>query len=167
MRRASRFITSSSASNLRNLATSALPKHSTTLIAHQNPERQSLTGGFLKWGSLGSVRASSFASGFSPLKPKPLDSIIDIQRVKDRSPEDIASAWDDVSFKFPCFYVSLDVKVYIFAVVWIWVLVYYTESLYLATLFDTGFVVDLSFGISKFPSFELCCCLVTVLFFRK
>ncbi|KAL6129674.1 hypothetical protein ACLB2K_073023 [Fragaria x ananassa] len=95
MRRASRIITSS-ASNLRTFASPsfALPRNSfTTLI--QTPQSQSLPGVLLKWGSLGSVRASSFASGFSPLKPKPLDSIIDIQRVKDRSPEDIASAWDD------------------------------------------------------------------------
>ncbi|KAL6125246.1 hypothetical protein ACLB2K_073305 [Fragaria x ananassa] len=95
MRRASRIITSS-ASHLRKFASPsfALPRNSfTTLI--QIPQRQSLPGGFLKWGSVGSVRASSFASGFSPLKPKPLDSIIDIQRVKDCSPEDIASAWDD------------------------------------------------------------------------
>ncbi|KAM5588074.1 hypothetical protein ABKV19_006495 [Rosa sericea] len=100
MLRASRIITSS-ASNLSHRASSSFahPKHSFTPLfvpqTHQNPETQSLPGGFLKWGSLGSVRASSFASGFSPLKPKPLDSIIDIQRVKDRSPEDIASAWDD------------------------------------------------------------------------
>ncbi|XP_004303076.1 PREDICTED: uncharacterized protein LOC101296683 isoform X1 [Fragaria vesca subsp. vesca] len=95
MRRASRIITSL-VSNLRTFASPsfALPRNSSTTLI-QTPQRQSLPGGFLKWGSLGSVRASSFASGFSPLKPKPLDSIIDIQRVKDRSPEDIASAWDD------------------------------------------------------------------------
>lgn len=100
MRRASRIITSS-ASNLSAHASSsfAVRKHSlTTLIRlqnHKDPQRESLPGDFLKWGSLGSFRASSFATGFSPLKPKPLDSIIDIERVKDRSPEDIASAWDD------------------------------------------------------------------------
>ncbi|KVH89189.1 ATP11-like protein [Cynara cardunculus var. scolymus] len=50
---------------------------------------------FLKWGSLGSHRFSSFASGFSPLKHKPLESIIDIERAKHQTPEDLAAIWDD------------------------------------------------------------------------
>ncbi|CAM8935039.1 hypothetical protein QQ045_012527 [Rhodiola kirilowii] len=50
---------------------------------------------FLRWSLIGSVRTSKFASGFTPLQLKPLGSIIDIDRVKDRSPEDIVSAWDD------------------------------------------------------------------------
>ncbi|XP_022640816.1 uncharacterized protein LOC106771429 isoform X2 [Vigna radiata var. radiata] len=48
-----------------------------------------------KWASIGFSRTSKFASGFNPLQPKPLDSIVDIQRLKDRYPEDIASIWDD------------------------------------------------------------------------
>ncbi|MED6146022.1 hypothetical protein PIB30_030703 [Stylosanthes scabra] len=39
---------------------------------------------------------SKFASGFTPLQPEPLDSIVDVQRLKDRYPDDIASIWDDV-----------------------------------------------------------------------
>uniref|UniRef100_A0A9I9CR60 ATP synthase mitochondrial F1 complex assembly factor 1 n=1 Tax=Cucumis melo TaxID=3656 RepID=A0A9I9CR60_CUCME len=50
---------------------------------------------FLKWSSLGFFRTSKFATGFTPLQPKPLNSIIDMERVKDRSPEDLASIWDD------------------------------------------------------------------------
>lgn len=53
-------------------------------------------GDFMKWGSLGSCRKSSFASGFTPLKPKPLGSIIDIRRAELQSPEDLADIWDDV-----------------------------------------------------------------------
>ena len=78
-----------------------VPKHSFTALSSQ-PNLQKLQqrvipGDFIvRWGSLGFCRTSSFATGFSPLQHKPLDSIMDIQRVKDRSPEDIASAWDDV-----------------------------------------------------------------------
>lgn len=55
----------------------------------------------LKWGSLGCCRMSSkFATGFNPLQPKPLDSIVDVQRLKDRYPDDIASIWDDVMYHF-------------------------------------------------------------------
>nr|POF02425.1 atp synthase mitochondrial f1 complex assembly factor 1 [Quercus suber] len=76
-----------------------VPKHSFTAFSSQ-PNLQKLQqrvipGDFVRWGSLGFCRTSSFATGFSPLQHKPLDSIMDIQRVKDRSPEDIASAWDD------------------------------------------------------------------------
>lgn len=54
-----------------------------------------IPGDFLKWASLGFCRTSRFATGFTPLHPKPLDSIVDFERVKDRSPEEIASIWDD------------------------------------------------------------------------
>ncbi|XP_057250181.1 uncharacterized protein LOC104905527 isoform X2 [Beta vulgaris subsp. vulgaris] len=52
-------------------------------------------GDFLKWGLLGFVRTSKFASGFSPLEVKPLNSIMDVQRAQFKSPEDLASVWDD------------------------------------------------------------------------
>ncbi|XP_074269878.1 uncharacterized protein LOC141592890 [Silene latifolia] len=52
-------------------------------------------GEFLKWASLGSVRTSKFASGFSPLEVKPLNSIMDFQRAMTKSPEELTSAWDD------------------------------------------------------------------------
>ncbi|KAJ4703583.1 ATP synthase mitochondrial F1 complex assembly factor 1 [Melia azedarach] len=50
---------------------------------------------FLKWSSLGFCRTSKFAAGFTPLQLKPLDSILDIERAKAKSPEDLASIWDD------------------------------------------------------------------------
>ncbi|MCD7467711.1 hypothetical protein HAX54_005276 [Datura stramonium] len=50
---------------------------------------------FVKWRSLGSIRTSKFASGFTPLKQKPLDSIIDMERAKDKSAEELADIWDD------------------------------------------------------------------------
>ncbi|KAL6877584.1 hypothetical protein ACP4OV_012799 [Aristida adscensionis] len=41
---------------------------------------------------------SRFASGFAPLEPKPLSSILDVERAKGLSPEHLVAAWDDVSF---------------------------------------------------------------------
>lgn len=81
-------------------STCVIPKHSFSALSLQ-PNLQKLQegaipGDFVKWGSLGFCRTSSFATGFTPLQRKPLDSIMDIERVKDRSPEDIASIWDDV-----------------------------------------------------------------------
>lgn len=70
----------------------------------QNLQERAIPGDFLKWGSLGFCRNSRFATGFSPLQPKPLDSIMDVERAKDRSPEDLASIWDDVMLKFPYFF---------------------------------------------------------------
>lgn len=59
--------------------------------------RHSVLDDFLIWGALGSHGFSSFASGFSPLKHKPLESIIDVHRAKLQTPEDLATIWDDVS----------------------------------------------------------------------
>ena len=95
-----------------------VPNHSFTALSSQ-PSLQKLQqrvipGDFVRWGSLGFCRTSSFATGFSPLQHKPLDSIMDVQRVKDRSPEDIASAWDDVMSltKTPNFFI-------LFCLLWI------------------------------------------------
>ncbi|KAM7271303.1 hypothetical protein ACFE04_030517 [Oxalis oulophora] len=55
--------------------------------------------GLLKWGSLGSIRTSKFASGYTPLQPKPLDSIMEIERAKHKSPEELASIWDDGTYR--------------------------------------------------------------------
>jgi ATP synthase mitochondrial F1 complex assembly factor 1 len=41
---------------------------------------------------------SKFASGFTPLQRKPLESILDVERAKGLSPEHLVAAWDDVSF---------------------------------------------------------------------
>ncbi|XP_057532168.1 uncharacterized protein LOC130810207 [Amaranthus tricolor] len=61
-----------------------------------SPSVQEVTPGrFLKWTSLGFVRTSKFASGFSPLQVKPLNSIMDLERAKNKSPEDLALIWDD------------------------------------------------------------------------
>ncbi|KAK1274948.1 hypothetical protein QJS04_geneDACA010971 [Acorus gramineus] len=62
-----------------------------------NHRSQDIPHDFLRWVSLGSSRGlSRFASGFTPLKPKPLDSIIDVERVMTRSPEELVSIWDDM-----------------------------------------------------------------------
>ncbi|EPS60985.1 hypothetical protein M569_13813, partial [Genlisea aurea] len=37
----------------------------------------------------------SFATGFAPLKPKPLDSIIDVGRAQNKSAQELADIWDD------------------------------------------------------------------------
>lgn len=65
-------------------------------IVDKSP-RDAIPSDFLKWRSLGSVRTSKFASGFTPLKQKPLDSIIDLERAKHKSAEELAEIWDDVS----------------------------------------------------------------------
>ncbi|KAK1321699.1 hypothetical protein QJS10_CPA03g00106 [Acorus calamus] len=66
---------------------------SSPLLNHRS---QDIPHDFLRWVSRGSSRGlSRFASGFTPLKPKPLDSIIDVKRVMTRSPEDLVSIWDD------------------------------------------------------------------------
>ncbi|TVU32311.1 hypothetical protein EJB05_24036 [Eragrostis curvula] len=38
---------------------------------------------------------SKFASGFTPLQRKPLESILDVERAKGLSPEHLVAAWDD------------------------------------------------------------------------
>lgn len=70
-----------------------------------------IPGELSKWNSLGRFRTYSFASGFTPLQRKPLDSIMDLDRVKDRSAEDLASAWDDViPLSLSRFWKSLSLK---------------------------------------------------------
>ncbi|KAF8032141.1 hypothetical protein BT93_D1153 [Corymbia citriodora subsp. variegata] len=61
----------------------------------QKTQQRAIPGDFLRWVSLGSCRTSRFATGFAPLELKPLDSIMDVGRVKDRSAEEITSVWDD------------------------------------------------------------------------
>uniref|UniRef100_A0A1D1XIK2 ATP synthase mitochondrial F1 complex assembly factor 1 n=1 Tax=Anthurium amnicola TaxID=1678845 RepID=A0A1D1XIK2_9ARAE len=56
---------------------------------------ESLPGEFIRWASVGSCRGSRFATGFTPLQPKPLDSIVDVERAKACSPDDLVSVWDD------------------------------------------------------------------------
>ncbi|XP_055805966.1 uncharacterized protein LOC129874670 isoform X1 [Solanum dulcamara] len=73
------------------------PYRSSTLqqIVDKSPQN-AIPSDFLKWRSLGCIRTSKFASGFTPLKQKPLDSIIDMERAKDKSAEELADIWDDV-----------------------------------------------------------------------
>ncbi|XP_015873800.3 uncharacterized protein LOC107410834 [Ziziphus jujuba] len=100
MQRVSRIITLS-APNLLTYASSTctIARLSFTTLSVrpniQNLQERAIPGDFLRWGSLGFIRNSRFATGFSPLQPKPLDSIMDFERAKDRSPEDLASIWDD------------------------------------------------------------------------
>ncbi|KAF2303966.1 hypothetical protein GH714_025393 [Hevea brasiliensis] len=79
---------------LRTLTTRSVSPTLQTL--HQ--QEPTIPSHFLKWCSLGFVRTSRFATGFTPLQPKPLDSIMDIERAKGKSPEDLASIWDDVMY---------------------------------------------------------------------
>ncbi|PON57399.1 hypothetical protein TorRG33x02_293840 [Trema orientale] len=102
MLRVSRIVALSGSSLLAHASSSSsLVKHShsfTTLSVPpnlQNPQEKAIPGEFVKWGSLGFFRTSRFASGFTPLEPKPLGSIMDIDRAKDRSAEDLSSIWDD------------------------------------------------------------------------
>ncbi|KAJ4976314.1 hypothetical protein NE237_001420 [Protea cynaroides] len=61
----------------------------------QKLQKVVIPGDIVKWRSLGFCRNSSFATGFTPLQHKPLNSIMDIERVKNRSSEDLISIWDD------------------------------------------------------------------------
>ncbi|KAL3519916.1 hypothetical protein ACH5RR_018065 [Cinchona calisaya] len=61
----------------------------------QRLSKPAIPTNFLRWSALGFYRTSKFASGFSPLKPKPLESIIDIERAKSKTPEELADIWDD------------------------------------------------------------------------
>lgn len=103
--RVCRIITSSVASVLPRASSTQSSGIFTVQPKLQKLQQQGIPGGFLKWGSLSFCRPLSFASGFTPLQPKPLGSILDIERVKDRSSEDIASIWDDVMI-FPCPFLS-------------------------------------------------------------
>lgn len=66
-----------------------------------NTQKISVPSNFLKWGSLGFCKKLSFATGFTPLQPKPLETIIDVERAKNKSPEELADIWDDVWFFKP------------------------------------------------------------------
>lgn len=61
-------------------------------------QKPAIPGDFMKWSALGFYRRSKFAAGFTPLQLKPLGSIIDMQRAKDKEPEELVSIWDDVRF---------------------------------------------------------------------
>eukprot|EP00268_Persea_americana_P066829 TRINITY_DN9140_c0_g1_i2.p1 TRINITY_DN9140_c0_g1~~TRINITY_DN9140_c0_g1_i2.p1 ORF type:complete len:139 (-),score=23.52 TRINITY_DN9140_c0_g1_i2:421-837(-) len=72
------------------------PRPSDLVKKHQQQQqRQEIPNDFLKWASLRFCRGSRFATGFTPLQPKTLESIIDVERAKHCSPEDLISIWDD------------------------------------------------------------------------
>ncbi|KAF9683633.1 hypothetical protein SADUNF_Sadunf04G0034200 [Salix dunnii] len=97
MQRISSILTRTS--SLSRLLTQTIKRSSNTQsLKNANLQKQqepAIPGHFIKWGSLGFIRTSRFATGFTPLEPKPLDSIMDIERAKTKSPEDLASIWDD------------------------------------------------------------------------
>ncbi|CAL5346119.1 unnamed protein product [Camellia sinensis] len=105
----SRMVLSSMATLFGNAwCSSFLPKQSFSTSSLrgglQKLQKQSIPGDSLKWGSLGFCRTSKFATGFTALQLKPLDSIIDIERAKTQSAEDLASIWDDVIYPATCRY---------------------------------------------------------------
>lgn len=63
-------------------------------------QKPTIPGDFMKWSALGFYRTSKFAAGFTPLQLKPLGSIIDMQRAKDKEPEELVNIWDDVRFSW-------------------------------------------------------------------
>lgn len=71
--------------------------HFCTISALQRRNKQiiAVPSNFLKLGSPGFCRTLSFASGFKPLQPKPLGSIIDLERAQNKSSEELADIWDD------------------------------------------------------------------------
>lgn len=60
-----------------------------------NMQKIPVHSNLLKWGSLGFCKNLSFATGFAPLKEKPLETIIDVERAKTKSPDELADIWDD------------------------------------------------------------------------
>lgn len=71
----------------------------------QELKKPAIPADFLKWSALGFYRTAKFASGFSPLQPKPLESIIDVERAKNKTPEELAVIWDDVMcYNFACIF---------------------------------------------------------------
>lgn len=78
---------------------SNVPRQSFTTYSlqelHKFQKHSIIPGNLVTWGSLGFCRTSRFASGFTPLQKKPLNSIIDIERAKDLPAEDLIAIWDD------------------------------------------------------------------------
>ncbi|KAL6567369.1 hypothetical protein OROGR_001037 [Orobanche gracilis] len=66
----------------------------------------------LKSGSPGFCRTLSFAAGFTPLQQKPLESIVDVERAKNKSPEELADIWDDYHLGRGHIGVSMNAKLY-------------------------------------------------------
>ncbi|RZC46627.1 hypothetical protein C5167_039576 [Papaver somniferum] len=89
------FDSSSSSLGRHSYNTFSLQSYVQTPDTQENLKKM-IPGNNMKWGSLGPSRDySNFASGFTPLQQKTLSSILDIERAKNFSPEDLADIWDD------------------------------------------------------------------------
>ncbi|KAI3970153.1 hypothetical protein MKW92_036112 [Papaver armeniacum] len=93
--RFSRCLTSSTTTLLHfDSSSSSLGRHSYNTFSLQRYKM--IPGNNMKWGSLIPSRDySNFASGFTTLQQKTLSSILDIERGKNFSPENLADIWDD------------------------------------------------------------------------
>ncbi|KAI3837388.1 hypothetical protein MKX03_008492 [Papaver bracteatum] len=90
------FDSSSSSLGRHSYNTFSLQRYAQTNDTQEKPKKM-IPGNNMKWGSLGPYRDySNFASGFTPLQQKTLSSILDIERAKNFTPEDLADIWDDV-----------------------------------------------------------------------
>ncbi|KAK4440013.1 ATP synthase mitochondrial F1 complex assembly factor 1 [Sesamum alatum] len=78
----------------------------------ENTKNIAIPGDFSNGGSLGFCRMMSFATGFQPLQPKPLESILDLDRAKNKSPEELADIWDDYHLGRGHIGVSMKAKLY-------------------------------------------------------
>ncbi|URE49032.1 ATP11 protein [Musa troglodytarum] len=108
--RFSRLSRSSASSVLRSPLRHPSPPH--PLFSLEHPIRESFPGDHLKWMSVGCRRGSKFATGFAPLQPKQLGSIIDLERAKNCSPEELVSVWDDYHIGRGHIGTSLKAKLY-------------------------------------------------------
>nr|KAJ0196480.1 hypothetical protein LSAT_V11C700352810 [Lactuca sativa] len=67
----------------------------TNSVGRESGIKHSIPGDLHIWVSIPTHNFSSFAYGFTPLKHKPLESFINVEREKLQTPEDLASIWDD------------------------------------------------------------------------
>ncbi|XP_047332093.1 uncharacterized protein LOC124935718 [Impatiens glandulifera] len=93
----SRGLLSSTVARFRYMSIAAsLPTIKHFITTNPPPHlKNSLPGDLVRSDFIGFCRTSRFAAGFTPLQHKPLDSIIDIERSKNKSPEELAAIWDD------------------------------------------------------------------------
>ncbi|XP_058095718.1 uncharacterized protein LOC131241094 [Magnolia sinica] len=102
----------SSPPSTKRLSFSSLSLQNRLLHRHLLQKRQVLPNDFLKWISVGFSRGSRFATGFTPLQPKSLESMIDVERANSCSPDDLISAWDDYHLGRGHIGASMNAKLY-------------------------------------------------------
>lgn len=115
------------------LSSSIVTKHTFSRISalqrkFESTHKVACPSNYVKWGSTGFCRTLSFATGFTPLKAKPLEEIIDIARAKNKSPEELADIWDDV-----CFYRQATITITPFLSSQLTIFVLLSESITTAT----------------------------------